>query len=648
MHLPGSVKEDILADCRSFLDGRQRYIDQGVPYRRGYLLYGEPGCGKSSFIFALAGELNVPLCIVDPTGRDNMRDSEIQILINQAEPNSILLFEEIDSYFISDEEHEKVKAKHADGGGRYPRPGSRGGGRQVGASDTDSTNPKANPSDPPRPASLPFMSLKQLTEYKNLLGELIELLEPACDRSEAGDHDDTTLDKFAKIVQEFVKSKKDSIIDESTSAATSTASSGSSSGGGGEKKGAEKSEKNPAKDASPGATTGLTLGPGAGTVSFGGIPSEGTSTSTSTALDTEEWWNFMVALKALDFDENDHCFSRPLVDLERLSKKLPGTINLTLSLADTKMLKTSLQPFKHMGRLVEEVKRLLVAAETALEEERKEPRIRNPTPLSQESDKDVEQEEGQPYVSKARFRNPTENCCFSFGGLLNALDGVTAQEGRMVFFTTNHYERLDEALIRPGRMDRHFEFKSGDNDAIVAQYKRLFGATQVRADVLDGAGLMEKERVRVIFGLSPDAVVTNHDEEKEKEKKKTGSAAPAPAATAAAGAAADLQNVERCTMRYPEHQELEDYSQKFLAMLEDVQRRYPSYKRPTLATTQGYFQTKFVEPNPMEAAIDGFEEFFNLNKSASAKGKLGSPNHLALTRQFSAGGSALLRSSTVS
>lgn len=41
----------------------------------------------------------------------------------------------------------------------------------------------------------------------------------------------------------------------------------------------------------------------------------------------------------------------------------------------------------------------------------------------------------------------------SFSGLLNALDGVAAQEGRIFFMTTNHIEKLDPALIRPGRCD---------------------------------------------------------------------------------------------------------------------------------------------------------------------------------------------------
>jgi chaperone BCS1 len=46
---------------------------------------------------------------------------------------------------------------------------------------------------------------------------------------------------------------------------------------------------------------------------------------------------------------------------------------------------------------------------------------------------------------------------FSFSGLLNALDGVGAQEGRIVVLTTNHRERLDAALIRPGRIDLEIE-----------------------------------------------------------------------------------------------------------------------------------------------------------------------------------------------
>lgn len=41
----------------------------------------------------------------------------------------------------------------------------------------------------------------------------------------------------------------------------------------------------------------------------------------------------------------------------------------------------------------------------------------------------------------------------TFSGLLNALDGVASAEERIIFLTTNFVERLDEALIRPGRVD---------------------------------------------------------------------------------------------------------------------------------------------------------------------------------------------------
>lgn len=41
----------------------------------------------------------------------------------------------------------------------------------------------------------------------------------------------------------------------------------------------------------------------------------------------------------------------------------------------------------------------------------------------------------------------------TFSGLLNALDGVASAEERIIFLTTNHVERLDEALVRPGRVD---------------------------------------------------------------------------------------------------------------------------------------------------------------------------------------------------
>ncbi|KAJ7839662.1 hypothetical protein B0H13DRAFT_2417597 [Mycena leptocephala] len=46
----------------------------------------------------------------------------------------------------------------------------------------------------------------------------------------------------------------------------------------------------------------------------------------------------------------------------------------------------------------------------------------------------------------------------TLAGLLNVLDSVASEEGRLTFATTNHIEQLDPALIRPGRMDLKEEY----------------------------------------------------------------------------------------------------------------------------------------------------------------------------------------------
>ena len=51
--------------------------------------------------------------------------------------------------------------------------------------------------------------------------------------------------------------------------------------------------------------------------------------------------------------------------------------------------------------------------------------------------------------------------------LLNLLDGVLEAPGRIVIMTTNYIEKLDSALIRPGRIDLICEFKKCNNDSII-------------------------------------------------------------------------------------------------------------------------------------------------------------------------------------
>lgn len=51
-----------------------------------------------------------------------------------------------------------------------------------------------------------------------------------------------------------------------------------------------------------------------------------------------------------------------------------------------------------------------------------------------------------------------------FSTLLNLMDGVTTKRGLIIFVTTNHLEKLDHALIRPGRVDNIMHFDAPDEE----------------------------------------------------------------------------------------------------------------------------------------------------------------------------------------
>ncbi|KAJ6572781.1 P-loop containing nucleoside triphosphate hydrolase protein [Mycena vulgaris] len=80
----------------------------------------------------------------------------------------------------------------------------------------------------------------------------------------------------------------------------------------------------------------------------------------------------------------------------------------------------------------------------------------------------------------------------TLSGLLNVIDGVSSDDGRLFFATTNHPERLDPALVRPGRVDMVVQYNLAIQDQIRALFVRLypperFPDTKVQLDELAGA-----------------------------------------------------------------------------------------------------------------------------------------------------------------
>ena len=91
-------QEALLKDARDFLQSAEWYHEMGIPYRRGYLLHGPPGCGKSSLVLALAGELSMAICVLC-LSHHSLDDESLTQLLNASPKKCVLLLEDIDRAF---------------------------------------------------------------------------------------------------------------------------------------------------------------------------------------------------------------------------------------------------------------------------------------------------------------------------------------------------------------------------------------------------------------------------------------------------------------------------------------------------------------------------------------------------------------------
>jgi len=97
--LDSNIADVIIQDIQKFLASADWYLSKGVPYRRGYLLYGPPGTGKTSFVQAVAAQLNLHICYLNLSG-GRMDDDGLNGLLSAAPLRSIILLEDIDAIFV--------------------------------------------------------------------------------------------------------------------------------------------------------------------------------------------------------------------------------------------------------------------------------------------------------------------------------------------------------------------------------------------------------------------------------------------------------------------------------------------------------------------------------------------------------------------
>ena len=96
--LDGDNARKLIDDMENFKDSAQWYSEKGVPYRRGYMLFGPPGTGKTSFTQAIAGATHMNVCYLNLSG-NHIDDDDLNRKLNNAPRNSIILLEDIDSIF---------------------------------------------------------------------------------------------------------------------------------------------------------------------------------------------------------------------------------------------------------------------------------------------------------------------------------------------------------------------------------------------------------------------------------------------------------------------------------------------------------------------------------------------------------------------
>ena len=85
---------------KDFLSSSKWYYERGIPYRRGYLLHGPPGSGKSSFIQALAGELDYNIAILNLSER-GLTDDRLNYLLTVIPTRTLVLLEDADAAFAN-------------------------------------------------------------------------------------------------------------------------------------------------------------------------------------------------------------------------------------------------------------------------------------------------------------------------------------------------------------------------------------------------------------------------------------------------------------------------------------------------------------------------------------------------------------------
>lgn len=101
VYVPDEQKIRLQQDLTTFLARREHYARHGIPYRRGYLLEGPPGTGKTTLALVMASFIHRPVYMLNLNTAGG--DTGLIAAFNFAEPGAVLVLEDVDTARITHE-----------------------------------------------------------------------------------------------------------------------------------------------------------------------------------------------------------------------------------------------------------------------------------------------------------------------------------------------------------------------------------------------------------------------------------------------------------------------------------------------------------------------------------------------------------------
>ena len=110
VYLTEKVETGIRNDIDTFFKNKDFYLENGIPYKRGYLLYGCPGGGKNSLVYAIANEYKLNLYKLN-------YKCDLKHMVSKIPPRSLLFIDEVDMRIYNDrlEANEGKKDEKSEG-----------------------------------------------------------------------------------------------------------------------------------------------------------------------------------------------------------------------------------------------------------------------------------------------------------------------------------------------------------------------------------------------------------------------------------------------------------------------------------------------------------------------------------------------------